>query len=393
MARVWTCIKDFGDGNSSSGLAPNGYSNERKDFGSESFGSPAAKRQKLVKETGNSPRPELWECVKDFGAEPRSASCVKQQKFAEARSSPRPVRWKCVKDFGAEPGAAAPRKQQKFAEDDPTSHLVRKALQPAIMAWHHAGQAERKRLCGLMVFHCALFRAFGSREFIEAFQFCDVREESEWQSQVVDVATKIFSENGHPFTMAYGPARYWGRKLQKLSSTAVFEEACASLVDIWQCRHKIVEVASKQSWQALVMAIRKIRHFGGTGFRAKELGQDLLFTPVLSRWSWENSNWTPCPLDLNEWCPTGPGCRRGLNRLHGRRVTETVCSNSKEIEQRFQVELLAVFAGRHHWWDPAKLIDGQTAQGEISLHDVQFALCEFDKYERARCGQGFVRLY
>lgn len=35
----------------------------------------------------------------------------------------------------------------------------------------------------------------------------------------------------------------------------------------------------------------------------------------------------------------------------------------------------------------------RTAQGEISLHDVQFALCEFDKYERARCGQGFVRLY
>lgn len=30
--------------------------------------------------------------------------------------------------------------------------------------------------------------------------------------------------------------------------------------------------------------------FAGAGFRAKELGQDLLFTPVLSRWSWENSS-------------------------------------------------------------------------------------------------------
>lgn len=31
--------------------------------------------------------------------------------------------------------------------------------------------------------------------------------------------------------------------------------------------------------------------------------------------------------------------------------------------------------------------------GELTLHDIQFQLCEFDKYERAKRQEGFVRRY
>ena len=40
-----------------------------------------------------------------------------------------------------------------------------------------------------------------------------------------------------------------------------------------------------------------------------------------------------------------------------------------------------------------RLIDGVCPAGELALHDVQFQLCEFDKYERARLDEGYVRRY
>ena len=33
------------------------------------------------------------------------------------------------------------------------------------------------------------------------------------------------------------------------------------------------------------------------------------------------------------------------------------------------------------------------ALGELCLHDIQFSLCEFDKFERAKHGEGFFRRY
>jgi hypothetical protein len=50
-------------------------------------------------------------------------------------------------------------------------------------------------------------------------------------------------------------------------------------------------------------------------------------------------------------------------------------------------------------WDPgarmARMALGRARypSGELTLHDVQFQLCEFDKYERAKHNEGFVRRY
>ena len=50
-------------------------------------------------------------------------------------------------------------------EDDVTTRAVRAALQPALEAWKElSGPHSKLRLAGLMVFHCALWRAFGTKD-------------------------------------------------------------------------------------------------------------------------------------------------------------------------------------------------------------------------------------
>lgn len=71
----------------------------------------------------------------------------------------------------------------------------------------------------------------------------------------------------------------------------------------------------------------------------------------------------------------GPGSKRGLNRLHGRPCDAPM--SEKKFHQDFPlaVELAdAVCMGND--WEP------------MHAQDIQNCLCEFDKYERARTGQG-----
>lgn len=79
--------------------------------------------------------------------------------------------------------------------------------------------------------------------------------------------------------------------------------------------------------------------------------------------------------DWISFCASGPGSRRGLNRLMGRPTGQSW----KEDDFRLRVselrQELAPFFAVEGWVPP----DGQ---------DTQNILCEFDKYERARLGQG-----
>ena len=86
--------------------------------------------------------------------------------------------------------------------------------------------------------------------------------------------------------------------------------------------------------------------------------------------------------DRNEWCPVGPGARRGLNRLHGRPTSMAVSVRDAPSERRFLEEMVALhealWRAEEEW----------CRELDIELHDVQFQLCEFDKYERIRRGEG-----
>lgn len=81
--------------------------------------------------------------------------------------------------------------------------------------------------------------------------------------------------------------------------------------------------------------------------------------------------------DWGSWCISGPGSRRGINRILGRDL------KSPWKEPRFieEVHTLKVHLRNHR---PPMF-------GHIHAQDVQNCLCEFDKYERVRLGQGFPR--
>ena len=90
--------------------------------------------------------------------------------------------------------------------------------------------------------------------------------------------------------------------------------------------------------------------------------------------------------DINEWCPCGPGARRGLNRIFGRPTGMFVDDN--DVESAYIGEMATLLAAAQ------KAIPGWCNEMDIKLHDIQFQLCEFDKYERIRQSErGWVARY
>lgn len=113
----------------------------------------------------------------------------------------------------------------------------------------------------------------------------------------------------------------------------------------------------------LQYAWKLLQEVPGIGpFIAYEIVTDLRHTPVL-----ENA------ADIMTWANPGPGAVRGLQRIHGMHLT--AASGSL---QRMR-ELLAI-APKY-----TKLT--------LEMRDIEHALCEYDRYLRAKLGQGNVRKY
>lgn len=79
--------------------------------------------------------------------------------------------------------------------------------------------------------------------------------------------------------------------------------------------------------------------------------------------------------DREIWAAAGPGTVRGLNRIHGRQVDGSLA------QDRALREIRAI-------WES----DGRRSLGvDLEFSDVTGLMCEFDKYERVRLGQGAPR--
>lgn len=147
------------------------------------------------------------------------------------------------------------------------------------------------------------------------------------------------------------------------------EDVCHNLLArLWHARHRIAESAMQthNSWENLCGELRKFKGIGP--LMAKEIAQDFI---LVTGWM---------PRDLNSFTPVGPGARRGLNRLHGRDLDWRKTSTTFMIERLFLDEVRELFAKRHQYL-PADFI-------ELQIHDVQFCLCELDKYLRTKTGDG-----
>ncbi|KAH8061752.1 tRNA-Phe hydroxylase [Aureococcus anophagefferens] len=197
-------------------------------------------------------------------------------------------------------------------------------LRRAWTAGHAAADAAT------VLFNCAAFRAFGT------------------------VAEKRAEGPEAP------PADVYARTAAKLG------ELPAALAGLVAARG-----GAKLTWQALALRLREVSGFGGSGFMAKEVLHDAM--------GWASLR--ALVVDGKDWTPPGPGGRRGLNRLHGRpRDLGALAPAGSPCEERFIAEMVLL---KDALYDLDRPFCDRVG---LDVHDVQFQLCEYDKY--ARCVDG-----
>ena len=85
--------------------------------------------------------------------------------------------------------------------------------------------------------------------------------------------------------------------------------------------------------------------------------------------------------------PPGPGARRGLNRLHGRALDLGALAPADSPGEARFIKEMGLLLGALRDSDRAFC-----SSLELDIHDVQFQLCEYDKYRRVEDG-GHTRPY
>ena len=81
--------------------------------------------------------------------------------------------------------------------------------------------------------------------------------------------------------------------------------------------------------------------------------------------------------DAGDWTPPGPGARRGLNRLHGRARDLGALAPADSPGEARVIKEMGLLLGALRDSDRAFC-----SSLELDIHDVQFQLCEFDKFLR-----------
>jgi hypothetical protein len=102
-------------------------------------------------------------------------------------------------------------------------------------------------------------------------------------------------------------------------------------------------------------------------FMAGQVVADLTYTPLLSD-----------AIDLYTWAPMGPGSRRGYNRLIGLPL-----KHKPPAEEIWCLQLAE--------WRALIVKELGQEYDDLTLHDIQNALCETDKYIRTKRGEGRPR--
>lgn len=210
----------------------------------------------------------------------------------------------------------------------------------------------------VMIMNCATFRYFGTAEFAQAIGWSDDYDERRIK-QICETARERLRNYQVVFTNAYviGNGGMKGRKEEVV--TRVFLKGLSE-------RLPIIEAywLNRGTWEGVARAMSDAPGFGGTGFMVKETLLDAMMTPAMRSAS-----------DRETWTPVGPGAIRGLRRLYGQSLPKT----------KFLPSILRLREKYHDYFRNSGFMPRVTA------HDIQFQLCEFDKYERVRLGEGRPR--
>jgi hypothetical protein len=133
---------------------------------------------------------------------------------------------------------------------------------------------------------------------------------------------------------------------------------------MWETRERIRPKPgeSLDSWHA-----RLLEYKGFDNFMAAQVVADVKFTKLLES-----------ARDWVRFAASGPGSGPGMNRIHGR------APKSRSREDDWRLELARLRAKLNPHFESHSL-------PSISAHDAQNCLCEWQKYERERLGEGHPR--
>lgn len=219
---------------------------------------------------------------------------------------------------------------------------------------------NRDKPLDVQTLNCGIFRYFGTSDFAEAIGY-----QTDWNPQhLVDTAAARIAAGKKVFTGAY--------IITNGGISAPKQNVVVGnyLQPLREAIPEILRVAEKTNrWENVAEVVRKVPGMGA--FMTKEFLLDVMLTPVL-----ENVE------DKLTWSPVGPGAIRGLNRISGRPVDAPLTQKKGLDEMQAIMGWLVKTGMAYHM--PKIGVD-------FGVTDVQFSLCEFDKYNRVKNGEGRPR--
>lgn len=223
-----------------------------------------------------------------------------------------------------------------------------------------------------ILMNCATFRYFGTWEFAAAVGWTDYEamDDDHWE-RVKELAEDRLANRERVFTGAY--------VITNQGISAPKQEVVVDyfLKGLQENTPAIVAHAGTSGlWEEVSHLMREIPGFGGTGFMTKEVLLDTTYTSFWGDPQETQDGTMSFPRDWWSWTPIGPGALRGASRVLGDDSAKPV----KEKEAASVIRTLydvQEFYFKHGF--------------KLSPTDIQFGLCEFDKYERVLLGQGKPR--
>jgi hypothetical protein len=145
-----------------------------------------------------------------------------------------------------------------------------------------------------------------------------------------------------------------------LGGTKVEQTIDKILTPLYEAPPEILPYSLEETWK------KYLPYPGFSGFMAYEVVTDLRYTKYL-----EDAD------DIMTWANAGPGAKRGLNRIHGRPLEQTIKPNQLTSEMLELLDLASTYAG--------------SFLPTLEMREIEHCLCEYDKYERVRLGEGRPR--
>lgn len=228
-----------------------------------------------------------------------------------------------------------------------------------VTKWIHKNLMEPLSEDENLWFHLVIARLFNNPQTLAAFplpEFISWRPE-QWRKRLVHMKMR----GDTIFNAAYIVSTN-GRRMDKIDY--LIDEV---LTPLWKARklisQLITEAKTLNEVHATLMSAQ-----GLGSFMAAQVVADLKYAYPKARWK-----------DFHTFAASGPGSRRGLNRVLGGPIA------TARTEEDFREKLALL---RDATNAKLKTLPGMKYLVPITAQDIQNCLCEFDKYERARLGEG-----